>query len=365
MAKFVVTSDWHIGARMGTAGRAADRFREIRFETAARVVQLAEEEDAVALFLLGDTFDGDRVGWEDVDRTRKVLAKASCPVYVLPGNHDWWHRGGVLPSFARAVEDVENIEVLSEVGATLRLPGAPGVTFYPCPVLKRADVADPTRWIPAREASDGVRIALIHGAFDRAEWGGHVPERVAEVRDLDLAVLGDWHKPVDGPDGRTFYPGSLEAGGFDESHRGQVLVATVDGAEVATDRVPVGRLAWRRIERELTAAELGGQGPSVVQTAIEEIEGDRDVTAVRLRLSGSLSPAELDRLDEVLADGRDAGFAEFDVHVDVIPVGDPDLDAFEDEAVRAVAGRVWESDEEPAVRRRALAMLAKLSEDVR
>ncbi|MEN8152317.1 MAG: metallophosphoesterase, partial [Planctomycetota bacterium] len=135
MAKFVVTSDWHIGARMGTAGRAAGRFREIRFETAERVVELAGDEGAGALFLLGDTFDGDRVGAGDVERTLSILKQAPCPVFVLPGNHDWWHRGGVLASFARAAEGVDHVTVLTEPETPLKLAEIPGVTFFPCPLL--------------------------------------------------------------------------------------------------------------------------------------------------------------------------------------------------------------------------------------
>jgi len=380
VAKFVVTSDWHIGARMGSAGRAATRFREIRFETAGRVVRLVGEREAGALFLLGDTFDGDGVGSGDLDRTLSILRGASCPVYVLPGNHDWWHPGGVLAAFSRAAEAAENVHVLTEIGVPLVLLEVPGVTFYPCPVRKHADVTDPTRWIPPRREEDGARVALIHGALDQADWGGRVPERVAEERDLDLALLGDWHKPVSGPDGRTFYAGSLEPGGFDEEHRGQVLVAGVPGKGVpekgadekgaGVERVPVGRLAWRRIELELLGEAVGGIGPAALEAALAAIDTEiadigKEDTAVRLRLTGKLSLAELDRLDAILSAGREAGFAEFDENSEVEPLGDPDLDAFEEETLKAVARRMWEGDEPPEVRRRALAILATLAEETR
>ncbi|MEN8150986.1 MAG: hypothetical protein ABFS86_14285, partial [Planctomycetota bacterium] len=236
-------------------------------------------------------------------------------------------------------------------------------------LLQHAGVSDPTAWIPPRSEADGLRVGLIHGALDRAEWGGHVPERVAEERDLELALLGDWHKPIDGPDGRTFYAGSLEAGGFDESHQGQVLLATVGEDGAGVERVPVGRLAWRRIELELTAAELGGAGPSALESALSEFPGEgpaeKPDTAVRLHLSGDLSPEELDRLDDILAVVRESGFAEFDVVAEISPVGEPDLDAFEDGALREVAKRLWESEEPPEVRRRALTMLASVAEEVR
>ena len=365
MARFVATSDWHIGARMGTAGRASRRFREEKFETVKRVLALARDEGATALFLLGDTFDGDGVGMEDIRKTVEFLAAAPCPVFVLPGNHDWWHAGGALSSFARAAEPHPAIRVLTEPGAPLSIDGAPGVVLYPCPVLKHADVADPTAWIPPREAGQGLRIGLIHGAFDRADWGGTVPERVADVRDLDLALLGDWHKPVDGPDGKTFYAGSLEPGGFDEEHQGGViLVAAADGAAAAR-RVPVGRLHYRRLSLDLESEEIGGPGPGALRSAVAGIVSDPGLTAVRLEISGRLTPVELDALDTLVEEQRAAGWAECEIRSSVEPLREPDLAGFEEDSVRAVAQRVLKADADPAVRRRALAILAEMVEETR
>lgn len=365
MAEFVATSDWHIGARMGSAGRAATRFREVKFETAERIVRLANDEGAGALLLLGDTFDGDGVGAADVERTVRILAEARGPVLVLPGNHDWWHAGGVLRAFARAAESTENVRVLHEPQTPLTVDGLPGVTFYPCPLLKHAGVADPTRWIPPRRAEDGVRVGLIHGALDRADWGGRVPERVAEERDLDLAVLGDWHKPVDGPDGRTFYAGSPEPGGFDEEHVGQVLLVTVEGGSCEVRRTEVGRLAWRRIEQTLESAEVGGIGPGALEDLLAGIGTEKEDTALRLRLSGKLTLEEMDALDGMLADLAEVPWAECDVRSEVELLGEPDLDTFDEGSMRAVAERIWEGDADPAVKRRSLAILAAKVEETR
>ena len=235
---------------MGSAGRAAPAFREVKFETGRRIVSVASTEGTRALFLLGDTFDSDRVGEEDIRRTVSILARADCPVYVLPGNHDWWHRGGVLYAFREQAKAHANIRVLL-VEEPFQVDGIAGATFFPCPVMRHAGLEDPTAWIPPRRPEDGLRVGLVHGALDLANWGGRVPARVAEVRDLDLALVGDWHAPHEGPSGRTHYPGSPEPGGFDESHGGQVLVVSLDD-EVRVRRVPVGQLSWRTIDADLS-----------------------------------------------------------------------------------------------------------------
>ena len=365
MAKFIATGDWHIGAPMRSAGAAATRFREARFSAAERVVELAATEGAGAIFLLGDTFDGDGVGLGDIRRTVEILAHAPCAVYVLPGNHDWWHEGGVLSSFARLAADVDAITVLTEKQVPLRIEAIPDTTFFPCPLTRHAGVDDPTAWFPPRRPEDGRRVGLIHAALDRGDVHGRVPERVAEERDLDLALLGDWHKPVDGPDGRTFYPGALEPGGFDEAHTGQVILATVGADAITARRVPIGRIAWRRLQLQLESGDIGGVGPAALEDALAALEGDRPNTALRLHLVGKLTLPELDSLDRTLAALSEDEFATVDIQSEVLPLGEPDLDVFEEAAIRAVAERIWESDADPTLRRRALAILTEKVEETR
>ncbi len=365
MLTFIATGDWHIGARMGTAGAAAPRFREARFLAAERVVALAAEEGAGAIFLLGDTFDGDGVGMDDLRRTRDILAAAPCEVLVLPGNHDCWHTGGALRSFAGLAADTAQVSVVTTTETPLVVSALPGITFYPCPVLRHAEVGDPTAWMPPRREADGVRIGLIHAALDQADWGGRVPERVAEVRDLDLALLGDWHKPVDGPDGRTFYPGALEPGGFGEAHTGQIILATVTPKGAEARRIEVGRLAWRRLELAFESAEIGGVGPEALKGRLTSINSSPPDTALRLHLSGKLTHPEMDRLDEILAALAEQEWATCDLQSEVALLGAPDLDSFEEPAIRAVAKRIWAGDQDPALRRRALAILAEKVEATR
>jgi hypothetical protein len=88
-------------------------------------------------------------------------------------------------------------------------------------------------------------------------------------------------------------------------------------------------------------------------------------TALRLKLSGKLTLAEMDTLDGIIAATAERDWATCEVHREVEGLGAPDLDLFEEPAIRAVAERIWESDQDPTLRRRALAILAEKVEATR
>ena len=73
----------------------------------------------------------------------------------------------------------------------------------------------------------------------------------------------------------------------------------------------------------------------------------------------------VDALDRILAAQLEAAWATCDVHSEVAPLGEPDLDAFEEPAIRSVAEHIWHGDADPALRRRALAILAEKVEETR
>ena len=76
---------------MRSAGGAAKNFREIKYKTASEIAKVVAKNKAKAVFILGDLFDSDRVGEPDILRIEVILSKFNCPIYVMPGNHDWWH----------------------------------------------------------------------------------------------------------------------------------------------------------------------------------------------------------------------------------------------------------------------------------
>lgn len=361
MPTFIVTSDWHIGAPMYSAGGAAEFFREAKYEVASRIAKVVAKNKAKALFILGDLFDSDRVGEPDILRTGVLLSKISCPVYIMPGNHDWWHQGGTLHTFSRLSKKHENIHILHE-DAPFTVKDLPNVTFFPSPIRHKNPIRDRSEWIPERNTEHGFRVALLHGSIDTAP-GGNIPGNVTEVRDLDLAFFGDWHNSVK-VDDKTYYCGSPEPGGFDESHEGQVLIVEIDGNKTLVKPVIVGKLAWQRIELKLGPKELGGMGCQSLIHTLEEITSPHETTVIRLHLSGALSWDELNELDQCLAELQMQGWAHVDIEdVQVEPVDDVKIDNFPD-AIQAVAQEILDSDAAEVVKRRALAILNSKLEEI-
>ena len=106
------------------------------------------------IYILGDLFDSDRVGDKDILRTAVLLSRIECPVYIIPGNHDWWHHGGTLHAFSIQCKQYPNIHLRLE-NEPFSVEDIDGVTFYPSPIMKRNPIQDLSEWIPERKKEDG------------------------------------------------------------------------------------------------------------------------------------------------------------------------------------------------------------------
>jgi DNA repair exonuclease SbcCD nuclease subunit len=83
-----IDSDSFIGERREAARlRAQNAF--------AKVVDALREERADLLLIAGDLFDSSRIAQEALDFVLSELARASCPVVLLPGNHDCYDEHSV------------------------------------------------------------------------------------------------------------------------------------------------------------------------------------------------------------------------------------------------------------------------------
>ena len=355
MPSILATSDWHLGAPFGNAQSAAIVFSNQQFITAEKIVAVANESGVNAVFILGDMFDNDLIGKSVLHRTREVLRQSKSPVYILPGNHDWWHTGGSLWSFERLLQPEDDIHIIQEPKPFV-LDTLSSVTFFPCPCLKSDQLADPSHLIRERSDDDGIRVGLLHGSLNSVP-DGIIPNNVQVDRDLDFVLLGDWHNPESGPGGSTLYCGSPEALGFNEEHRGRVLLLnfTDDGPEPQSREV--GQMSWRRIEEKLEPEEEGGLGCSQLREKLDSIDSPKELTAIRLHVRGSLSATELDELTQIIDGHREYGWAEFDTeNVDVQELQQAGMDWVTDDLSKVVSS-ILESDEDDIVKRRALRLL--------
>ena len=243
-AKFLHTADWQMGMKALRAGEKAKEVRAKRFETAARVVELAKRERVQFVLLAGDLFEHHDVDEAVVRKTVAVLDSfAPIRVFVLPGNHDpliaggvWdqqsWHRVGTHVTLLREAAEVKVQD---------------GVALYPAPLKQKQSTLDPTAWMPARAVGDDrIRIGVAHGALDVLPERTNFPIAAtrADQSGLDYLALGDWHGFVQ--QGRTVYSGTMEQTSFSEKDPGNIVIVEIPSsrAEPVVLRHHVGALQW-------------------------------------------------------------------------------------------------------------------------
>ena len=98
--KLVHTSDVHLDSRSSKPSddHAANGFRNDAERAFASVVDVAIEEAADVLLIIGDLFDNNRVRDDDFEFVHSQLQRIACPVVLTAGNHDVhdefsiWHR---------------------------------------------------------------------------------------------------------------------------------------------------------------------------------------------------------------------------------------------------------------------------------
>jgi len=301
VVRVLVTADWQLGKAFSGVGLGSNRFREQLFLTAEHIIKEMSPDFDIIL-ILGDTFDRPDADWKLIERVADLLRSCDKPIHIIPGNHDFWHTGGVLWALNNQLEDATNVVIHSEQ-QPFRIESL-GITIYPGVLKQRMDLSDRTSWIPGRTDDDGLRIGMFHESIQ--PHGTFDPD-VAANHDLDLALLGDWHGPsgdienslINQPERKLWYAGSHEPQNISHNWRGRVLSIDVEIGQVPdVNPIEVGSLQFTHIEFEFQ--EDMDEPLNLLNDRMEEIDGDSELTFIRLNLTGEASPAILEALDEQL-----------------------------------------------------------------
>ncbi len=329
MVRFLHAADLHLGLRITRfEENACKRIGEARFEAVEQLRATAAAEGAQFILLAGDVFDDYSVARTVAERAFTLFEGKSvtCPVYVIPGNHDPLVPGGVWDRDPWTREQpTKHVRLLREA-APVQVPGLP-VTLYPCPLRNRNSIDDPTAWIanhPRMPGDSTIRVGLAHGSLNflpNLPLDDHlIRPDAAEHYGLDYLALGHWHKPLrrrcaDGSE-RTAYSGTHEPMRFPDSQaglstgwasystdgdddrfqdegRGAALLVSIAeaGAPPEIKTVEVGRLRWCAEHLDLTIGHFGEVFSKYAERP------DRELTLLRLTLSGVLDPERHQRLE--------------------------------------------------------------------
>jgi len=222
--RLVHTSDVHLTPRAPESGGASAE--EAAFRTVIETV-IAEEADA--LLIAGDLFDSNRVSARTLSFVEAELGRLSCPVVLIPGNHDCYDEESVYRQFdMRSIGPnvhpltAEDGEVVSFAELQLRVWGKGLVDHVPS--------NRPLAGVPPRDG-DHWFVGMAHGFFveGRAELRSSLitPEEVA-TSGFDYLALGHVHvfRDVSQGETRAFYPGSPLIPHAPD--RGSIAIVTLD-----------------------------------------------------------------------------------------------------------------------------------------
>lgn len=300
MLTILHTADLHLGhSSRQLDAETAKRLARARLGAVDTILGLAQQYDVRAVICAGDTFDSavpEEDWWRGLAAAFARRTGWTCPVVLLPGNHDPLTRDSVYErghAFRRALP--EWVHVVDHDDFELAL--GPDAVIYAMPCRSTAGADDPSLALPSREVGDErIRIGVAHGStFDLAGYQTNFPisRDATEQRGLDYLAIGDTHgfRIVPGNAvAPTVYPGSPEPTNFKEHGAGHVAIVSFRGRGIAPRirQERVGRWTWR---------------DEIVRSLIELrnlASADLSTTILRLHLDMTVSIAEHDEVDGIV-----------------------------------------------------------------
>ena len=269
--RIVHFSDLHLDspfAWAGATGEAARQRRQALRYTLVRILDLTRKVNADALFCGGDLYEHEYFRPDTAEFLKDVFAGlAPIPVYIAPGNHDWY---GPQSLYAQ-VDWSENVHIFRE--AALRgIELNNGLWLWGAAHLGPANTGNFLNGFRVEES--GIHIALFHGAERTwfAEQGaGKQPHAAFDAHEIEAAglahaFLGHYHRPKDAE--YHTYPGNPDPLAFGEDGVRGAIVATIS---------PEGRIERERHRVAVTEVhdlELDVTGLTTQQQILNRLEAE-------------------------------------------------------------------------------------------
>ena len=230
--KLLHAADFHLDSPLSglSPEKSAQRRRELR-EIPARLAKLAGEEDVDLVLLPGDLFDGGRVYPETVRALARALEEMAVPVFIAPGNHDYFH---AKSPYAAALWP-DNVHIFTQPDLqVVELPQL-NCAVHGCAFTAPHREDDPLQGFTAPD--DGwLHLLCVHGEVGVSGSYAPIDPKSLENSGAAYAALGHIHAAGSGRAGKTLwaYPGCPEGRGFDElGPKGALLVSFHEPAQLS------------------------------------------------------------------------------------------------------------------------------------
>lgn len=230
--KLLHAADFHLDSPLSGLfpEKSAQRRRELR-EIPARLAKLAGEEDVDLVLLPGDLLDGGCVYPETVRALAQALEEMAVPVFIAPGNHDYFHEKS---PYAAALWP-DNVYIFTQPDLqAVELPQL-NCTVHGCAFTASHREDDPLLGFTA-PADGRLHLLCVHGEVGVSGSYAPIDPKSLEKSGADYAALGHIHAAGSGKAGKTLwaYPGCPEGRGFDElGPKGALIVSFHEPAQLA------------------------------------------------------------------------------------------------------------------------------------
>ena len=297
--KLVHAADLHIDSPLRGLSRyegaPEGRIRGATRRAMENLVALCIEEDADALLLAGDLYDGD---WPDyatglffsAQMTR--LREAGVRVYLIRGNHDAQNR------MTRSLGLPENVVELSTKRAQTLRDEELGLAVHGQGFARREVTDDLASAYPA-PVPGLFNVGLLHTCLDGRE--GHDPYAPCSVRTLvdkgyDYWALGHVHaREVVHEDPWIVYPGNLQGRHARETGpKGATVITVEEGRAASVVARTLDAVRWEVVAIDAAEASNADDVVDLVRARLEDAiaEADGRLLAARVVVEGASAAHE-------------------------------------------------------------------------
>ena len=255
MIKILHGADFHLDSPFESLPeeKAAARRAEQR-QSLEKMAQLAEREDVDLVLLSGDLLDSGRSYYETADVLLKTLGAMAVPVFIAPGNHDYYSH----TSPYSILKFTNNVHVFTTKEVEkVDLPDMP-VTVWGAAFT--GEVSGPLLGGMGRvKSSNRVNLMVMHGAVgEPGSVYNPIEEKEIARTGLDYLALGHKHTYSGfkrAGDSVYAYSGCPEGRGFDETGEKGVIIAEVSKGKVKGRFVPLAKRTYEVLRVDLTEAD--------------------------------------------------------------------------------------------------------------
>jgi DNA repair exonuclease SbcCD nuclease subunit len=235
--KIIHTSDVHLESDTFGKSEEGQAFRRKIQRSFQRVVDHVLEERADMFLIAGDLFDSNRVPASGIEFVHNQLSRLSCPVILIPGNHDCYDQRSIYKKVDFRAIGSHVHPLTHEEGETLEFHEL-HATVWGKGLVEHDNRYRPLAGVPARRG-DFWHIGMAHGYFvEEEEMQRSSLVKPAEIAQsgLDYLAMGHVHVFTDLTQGATkaCYPGTPAPLHLGVNDGGSVVLAVLDPDEGVT-----------------------------------------------------------------------------------------------------------------------------------